>query len=88
MRAEKQKMLRGPGSTVRNLLMNKTQSIALFVVSLALVLLGFILRNSRNTDFSRLFSEFPNDRALWLLLVGGITAVISIVGWIRSTRIH
>ena len=68
--------------------MNKSQSIALFVVGLALLIFGLTIRNPGSTDLSRLFAEFPNNRALWLMLVGAVTTIVSIVGWIRSTRIH
>jgi len=60
--------------------MSKTISLAFLVVGVILLVYGFIASNSVRSDFSRLFTGEPTDRTIWLLIGGGVLAVIGLGG--------
>lgn len=66
--------------------MNRTLSIALLVVGLVLVALGFNASESVASDVSRLFTDEPTDRALWLLIGGGALVLIGGAGLFRGEK--
>lgn len=55
--------------------MNKALSLALLVVGLVLLVMGWNASDSISSEFSELFSGSPSDKAVWLL-IGGIAGVI------------
>ena len=66
--------------------MNKSFSLALLVIGIVLLVLGVIESDSISSDFSRLFTGEPTDKAVWLLLGGGIAAIAGLVGLRRDSK--
>lgn len=66
--------------------MNKILFIVLLVVGVVLVVLGVIASDSISSDFSRLFTGEPTDKALWLLIGGGAAAVVGLGGLARGSK--
>ena len=66
--------------------MNKSFSLALLVIGVVLLVLGVIESDSISSDFSRLFTGEPTDKAVWLLLGGGIAAIAGLVGLRRDSK--
>lgn len=60
--------------------MNKGLSLVLLVVGVVLLVLGVIASDSISSDFSRLFTGEPTDKTLWLLIGGGVAAIIGLGG--------
>ncbi|HVS19361.1 MAG TPA: DUF3185 family protein [Planctomycetota bacterium] len=63
--------------------MNRTLSIALLAAGVALLIFGLIESDSVASDFSRLFTGEPTDKAVWLLISGGLAVVAGLVGLSR-----
>ena len=59
--------------------MNKAVPIVLLVVGVTLIVFGVNASNSFGSDVSRLITGEPTDKALWLLVGGGVA---SLVGWV------
>ncbi len=66
--------------------MNKTLFIALLVIGVVLLVLGVIASDSISSDFSRLFTGEPTDKAIWLLIVGGVAAIAGLGGLTRTAK--
>ena len=66
--------------------MNKPLSIALLVIGLVLIAYGISASDSIGSDFSRLFTGSPTDKAIWLLVLGAIAAIVGGSGMMRSRR--
>jgi hypothetical protein len=60
--------------------MNKALSIAFLVGGAVLLIYGFQASDSFSSDVSRAFTGNPTDRTIWLLVGGGVLAVIGLVG--------
>jgi uncharacterized protein DUF3185 len=60
--------------------MNKALSIAFLVGGVVLLIYGFQASDSFSSDVSRAFTGNPTDRTIWLLVGGGVLAVIGLVG--------
>ena len=63
--------------------MNKGIGLALLAVGIALIVYGVQASNSASSDVSRIFTNAPTNKSLWLLL-GGIAATI--VGFVMTLR--
>jgi hypothetical protein len=59
--------------------MNKTLFLAMLILGVVLLVLGVIASDSISSDFSRLFTGEPTDKAIWLL-IGGVIATVSGLG--------
>ena len=66
--------------------MNKALSLALLVGGILAVGYGITASNSIGSDFSRLFTGAPTDKAIWLLLGGAVAAAIGGGGLLASSR--
>ena len=66
--------------------MSKVISIILFVSGIILMVFGFKASDSIGSSFSRLFTGTPTDKAIWLLIGGGVLAVVGLVGVMRFPR--
>ncbi len=66
--------------------MNRIVSIVLIAVGLVLVVMGVLESDSVASDISRLFTNEPTDRALWLLIGGGALVLIGGGGLFRSGK--
>ncbi len=54
-------------------------SIILLVGGIVLIVFGITASDSIGSDFSRLFTGAPTDKAIWLL-IGGIVATVAGMG--------
>ena len=66
--------------------MNKTICLALLVLGVVLLVLGVIASDSISSDFSRLFTGAPTDKAVWLLIGGCVAAVSGMGGLARGSK--
>ena len=66
--------------------MNKMVFVALLVLGVVLLVMGVIASDSIKSDFSRLFTGEPTDKAIWLLIGGSLSAVIGLGGIFRGGK--
>ena len=66
--------------------MNKMIALALLVVGAVLVIYGVNASQSLGSDISRFFTGSPTDKAIWMLAVGVVLAVIGLVGVLRGLK--
>ena len=66
--------------------MNKGLSIALLVVGVILLVLGVNASESISSDFSRLFTGKPTDKAVWLLIGGVVGVLVGLGGLFRRSK--
>ena len=66
--------------------MNKTISLVLLVVGIMLIIFGVSASESVGSEFSRLFTGEPTDRAIWLLVGGAAAAIAGLYGLTRGSR--
>ncbi len=66
--------------------MNNIASLALLLLGLVLLGLGWDAYTSVSSDVSRVFNGAPTDRALMLLIGGGLAAVFGLGGLKRSRK--
>ena len=59
---------------------NKLLFVALLVVGVVLLVLGVTESDSVSSDFSRLFTGEPTDKAIWFLIGGGLAAIVGLGG--------
>lgn len=64
--------------------MNKSISIALLVVGIVLLVLGYNAYHSAASDVSRAFTGAATDKALWLLVGGIVASIVGILGLARK----
>lgn len=66
--------------------MDKTISLALLAGGVLLVIFGVSASNSFSSDVSRVFTDAPTDKAIWMLVGGVVAAVIGLAGLLRGAR--
>jgi hypothetical protein len=66
--------------------MNKPICIALLVAGVVLAVLGVNATNSFSSDVSRFFTGSPTDKAVWMLIGGGVLGIVGLVGLAVSSR--
>lgn len=66
--------------------MNKSLFIVLLAVGVVMLVLGVIASDSISSDFSRLFTGEPTDKAIWLLIGGGVVAAGGVMGLARGSK--
>ena len=66
--------------------MDKTISLALLAGGILLVIFGVSASNSFSSDVSRVFTDAPTDKAIWMLVGGVVAAVIGLAGLLRGGR--
>ena len=66
--------------------MNKPISIALLVIGIVLLVFGIVESDSISSDFSRLFTGEPTDKAVWLLIGGGLATHAGLGGVLRGFK--
>jgi hypothetical protein len=66
--------------------MNKIISLAVLVVGVVLLVMGFIASDSVRSDFSRLFTGEPTDKTIWLLIGGGVLTLVGLAGVARGGK--
>lgn len=66
--------------------MNKIVSLALLVGGVILIIIGVNATNSFSSDVSRFFTGSPTDKAVWMLIAGGVAAALGLFTMSRSTK--
>jgi len=66
--------------------MNRIASIALLVLGVVLLAMGWDAYRSLSSDVSRVFTGAPTNRAVWLLVGGGLAAAAGLGGLTRGPR--
>ncbi len=66
--------------------MRQLISLALLVGGVVLFLYGLSESHSLFSDFSRLFTGSPTDKAIWLVVGGIVAAVVGAAGLLREKQ--
>ena len=66
--------------------MNKTLFLAFLVIGVVLLVMGVIASDSVRSDFSRFFTGEPTDKTIWLLIGGGVLAIVGLGGLARGGK--
>ena len=64
--------------------MDRSISVVLLVVGVALLIAGLQAADSLSSAFSELFSGAPSNKAIWLIVVGTIVAALGLPGLLRG----
>lgn len=60
--------------------------VALLVLGVVLIVLGVVESDSVSSSFSRLFTGEPTDKAIWLLIGGGLATAAGLGGLTLRSR--
>jgi uncharacterized membrane protein len=63
--------------------MNRAISIALLVVGIILLIMGFNASESVGSEVSEAVTGTPTDRSIWLIVGGAAAAIIGAIGLFR-----
>lgn len=63
--------------------MNRIAAFALLVMGIVLLALGWDAYRSMSSEVARVFTGAPTNRALWLLIGGGLATVSGLGGLTR-----
>ena len=66
--------------------MNKTVFLVILVLGVVLLAFGAIESDSISSDFSRLFTGEPTDKAVWLLIGGAVATIVGLGGMARGSK--
>jgi hypothetical protein len=66
--------------------MNRILSIILLAAGVVMLVLGLIESDSVVSDFSRLFTGEPTDKAVWLLIGGSLSFIAGLAGLARGRQ--
>ncbi len=66
--------------------MLKATALALLAAGIVLTIFGVNAMNSASSDFSRIFTGAPTDRAIWMLLGGVAMLVAGVAGLLPIIR--
>lgn len=66
--------------------MEKAISLAILAAGILLVIFGISASNSISSDISRVFTDAPTDKAIWMLVGGVIVTVIGLAGLLRGLK--
>jgi hypothetical protein len=66
--------------------MSKPISIALLAAGIILVAYGVGASNSAGSGVSRALTGAPTSKTLWLLVGGGVAALVGLVGVLRGSK--
>lgn len=65
--------------------MDKTISLAILAGGIVLVIFGVSASNSFSSDISRIFTDAPTDKAIWMLVGGVVLTIVGLVGLVRGS---
>lgn len=63
--------------------MNKPFALALLVVGIVLLVMGFNASNSLSSEVSEAVQGTPSDKSIWLLVGGGAAALVGGISLMR-----
>ncbi len=66
--------------------MNRIVFIVLLVAGVIMLVFGIRASDSISSDFSRLFTGNPTDKAVWLMIGGAVASIVGIAGLARGAR--
>ncbi len=66
--------------------MDKAISLAILAAGILLVVFGINASNSISSDISRVFTDAPTDKAIWMLVGGVVVTIIGLVGLLRGLK--
>jgi hypothetical protein len=66
--------------------MDKTISLVILAGGILLVIFGVNASNSFSSDVSRVFTDAPTDKAIWMLVSGVVVTIIGLAGLVRGSR--
>ena len=66
--------------------MDKTISLAILAGGILLMIFGINASNSVSSDVSRIFTDAPTDKAIWMLVGSVVALIIGLVGVLRGSR--
>lgn len=66
--------------------MNKLISLVLLIGGAVAIIYGIHASDSVSSAFSRLFTGTPTDKTIWLLVGGGLAAIIGAAGIFRGSK--
>ena len=64
--------------------MNRSISAIILIAGLIVLGIGINAANSVGSETSEAFTGAPTDKALWLMIGGGLVALFGLVGLIRK----
>jgi Protein of unknown function (DUF3185) len=65
---------------------DKTISLAILAGGIVLVVFGVNASNSVSSDISRIFTDAPTNKAIWMLAGGIILTIVGLAGLLRGAR--
>ena len=66
--------------------MDKAISLAILAGGILLLVFGVSASNSVSSDISRVFTDAPTDKAIWMLVGGAVVSIIGLVGLLRGSK--
>jgi hypothetical protein len=66
--------------------MDKAISLAILAGGILLLIFGISASNSVSSDISRVFTDAPTDKAIWMLVGGVVVTVIGLAGLLRGSK--
>ena len=66
--------------------MDKAISLAILAGGILLLIFGISTSNSVSSDISRVFTDAPTDKAIWMLIGGVVVTIIGLVGLLRGLK--
>ncbi len=66
--------------------MDKTISLAILAGGILLVIFGINASNSVSSDISRVFTDAPTDKAIWMLVGGVVVTILGLAGLLRGSK--
>jgi hypothetical protein len=66
--------------------MDKAISLAILAGGILLLIFGVSASNSVSSDISRVFTDAPTDKAIWMLVGGAVVTIVGLVGLLRGSK--
>jgi hypothetical protein len=66
--------------------MDKAISLAILGGGILLLIFGVNASNSFSSDISRIFTDAPTDKAIWMLVGGVVVTIVGLMGLLRGSR--
>lgn len=66
--------------------MDKTLALVILIGGILLVIYGISASNSVSSDISRVFTDAPTDKAIWILVGGVVVSIVGLAGLMRGSR--